>query len=78
MTDCCRREALARVIEAVYENGVLRPLEKLDLKDGQHVKIMIIEKDFIQVAREIRMRLRERLGDKDLVKELIYERERFG
>jgi len=69
---------LARVIEAVYENGVLRPLEKLDLKDGQHVKIMIIEKDFIQVAREIRMRLRKRLGDKDLVKELIYERERFG
>ncbi|RLG86763.1 MAG: hypothetical protein DRO39_02315 [Thermoprotei archaeon] len=69
---------MARVIEAVYENGVLRPLEKLDLKDGQHVKIMIIEKDFIQVAREIRMRLRKRLGDKDLVKELIYERERFG
>ena len=39
---------MARVIEAVYENGVLKPLEKLDLKDGQRVKIVIIEKDFIE------------------------------
>ncbi len=69
---------MSKVIEAIYENGVLKPIEKLDLKDGQRVKIMIVEKDFIQIAREIRIRLRERLGGKDLAKELIHERERLG
>jgi len=69
---------MAKIIEAVYENGVLKPAEKLDLKNGQRVRIMIVERDFIQVAREIRMRFREKLKGKDLVKELVHERERFG
>ena len=30
-----------KVIEAIYENGVLKPLEKLDLKEGEKVKIEI-------------------------------------
>ena len=69
---------MAKIIEAVYENGVLKPVEKLGLKDGQCVRIVIVERDFIQVAREIRMRFREKLRGKDLVKELVHERERFG
>lgn len=28
-------------IEAVFENGVFRPLEKTDLSDGQHVQIVV-------------------------------------
>jgi len=32
---------MSRVIEAVYEKGVLRPLEKLDLPDGIRVKLRI-------------------------------------
>ncbi len=68
---------MSKVIEAVYENGVLKPMEKLDLKDGQRVRIVIVEKDFIQIAREIRIRLREKLRGKDLLKELIHGRERF-
>jgi len=69
---------MAKVIEAVYENGVLKPLERLDLREGQRVRIRIIEKDTIQVAREIRSRLRERLRGKDLVEDLVRERERFA
>lgn len=69
---------MAKVIEAVYENGVLKPLERLDLKEGQRVRIRIIEKDTIQVAREIRNRLGESLKGKDLVEDLIRERERFA
>ncbi len=69
---------MAKVIEAVYENGVLKPLERLDLKEGQRVRIRIIEKDTIQVAREVRNRLRKSLKDKDLVEDLIRERERFA
>ncbi len=30
-----------KVIEAIYENGVFKPLEKVDLKDGEKVKITI-------------------------------------
>ena len=28
-------------IEAVYENGVLKPLERLDLREGERVKVEI-------------------------------------
>ncbi|HIQ49840.1 MAG TPA: DUF104 domain-containing protein, partial [Nanoarchaeota archaeon] len=30
---------MAKVIEAVYENGVFRPLEKVELKKGERVRI---------------------------------------
>ncbi len=69
---------MAKVVEAVYEKGVLKPVEKLDLRDGQRVRIMIIEEDIVEIAREIRARLREKLKGKDLVGELTYERERLG
>jgi predicted DNA-binding antitoxin AbrB/MazE fold protein len=30
---------MVKTIDAVYENGVLRPLEKLDLKESQRLKL---------------------------------------
>ena len=30
------------VVEAIYENGVLKLLEKLDLRDGERVKVIIL------------------------------------
>ncbi|RLG78436.1 MAG: DUF104 domain-containing protein, partial [Thermoprotei archaeon] len=32
---------MAKIIEAIYKDGVLKPLEKLDLIDGQRVRIAI-------------------------------------
>ena len=32
---------MVKVIEAVYENGVFKPLEKVNLKDGEKVKIRV-------------------------------------
>ena len=32
---------MSKVIEAVYERGVLRPLRKLDLPEGVHVRVRI-------------------------------------
>lgn len=69
--------AVARVVEAVYRKGVLEPLEKLGLQEGQRVRILI-EEDPILVAREIRAKLKARLKGKDLVAELSHERERLG
>jgi predicted DNA-binding antitoxin AbrB/MazE fold protein len=34
---------MARVVEAIYENGMLRPLETLDLPEHQRVRITIHE-----------------------------------
>ena len=34
---------MARVVEAIYENGTLKPLEPLDLAEHQHVRITIHE-----------------------------------
>jgi len=32
---------MGKVIEAVYENGVFKPLGKVDLKEGKKVRIRI-------------------------------------
>ncbi len=32
---------MVQVIEAVYENGLLRPLEKLDLPESQRLRVTI-------------------------------------
>ncbi|MBO8180830.1 MAG: antitoxin family protein [Archaeoglobus sp.] len=32
---------MPRIIEAVYENGVFKPLQKVDLKEGEKVRIKI-------------------------------------
>lgn len=33
-----------KAVEAVYENGVLKPLEKLDLKEGTHLTLLLFER----------------------------------
>ena len=65
---------MAKVVEAVYENGVLRPLERLDLREGERVRIRI-EEDLLTVARRIREKaLREAAEPSEV---LLAERERF-
>jgi len=32
---------MSKVIEVIYENGVFKPLEKVDLKEGEKLKIVI-------------------------------------
>jgi len=32
---------MPKIIEAVYENGVFKPLEKVDLKEGEKVRLKI-------------------------------------
>ncbi|MCS7385813.1 MAG: antitoxin family protein [archaeon GB-1867-005] len=35
---------MARAIRAKYENGVLKPLEKLDLEEGEEVIVRVEKK----------------------------------
>ena len=32
---------MSKVIEAVYEDGVFKPLEKVELKEGERAKIIV-------------------------------------
>ncbi len=34
---------MGKVIEVVYEGGVLKPLQKVELKEGERVKVEIVE-----------------------------------
>ncbi len=55
---------MPKIIEAIYENGVFKPLQKVDLKEGERVKIRVeIDK------KEILAKYRGLLG-KSSVKEL--------
>jgi predicted DNA-binding antitoxin AbrB/MazE fold protein len=35
---------VVRLVEAHYENGVLRPLERLGLRPGEHVRLIVIRR----------------------------------
>ena len=42
---------MAKEVDAVYEKGVLKPLERLDLREGERVRIFI--KDFRSKLEEV-------------------------
>jgi len=42
---------MARIVRARYENGVLKPLEKLDLREGEEV--IVVLKSFAGFKDEI-------------------------
>jgi len=44
---------LSRIIRARYENGVLRPLDKIELGEGEEVRVIIVQKEFPELLREI-------------------------
>jgi len=35
---------LVEIVEAVYEDGVLKPLEKPNLREGERVKVYIVKR----------------------------------
>ena len=63
---------MAKIIRARYENGVLKPLEKLDLREGEEVRIIVLPKDFSELIEEIEVEARE-----DVNKVLREGRERW-
>ena len=46
---------LAKVIRVRYEGGVLKPLEELDLNEGEELTIVIKGRSFYEVARELQV-----------------------
>ena len=63
---------MTKVIEAVYEDGVFKPLEKVELREGEVVEIEIKEKTSRGLSRLLEKYVVK--SDVDLTKELIEER----
>jgi predicted DNA-binding antitoxin AbrB/MazE fold protein len=38
---------MSTVIHAIYENGVIRPFEPLELKDGDEVDVFLLKKELV-------------------------------
>jgi len=45
---------MSKVVRAKYENGVLKPLESLELKEGEEVQV--------RIERNLRNRLKDIIG----------------
>ena len=51
---------MSRAVEAVYERGVFRPLEKVRLKEGEKVKIVILAgEDFYDLVERLKLEAKE-------------------
>jgi len=61
---------MAKVIEAIYEKGVFKPLEKVDLKDGERVRIRI-ERSLVEIIRSYQEKFKLRGED---IEEFLRER----
>jgi predicted DNA-binding antitoxin AbrB/MazE fold protein len=66
---------MAQVLEAVYENGIFRPLQSPDLPEGQVVHLVVsAAPDAVARIRQFRGILQTPNDDRSLVDELIQER----
>jgi predicted DNA-binding antitoxin AbrB/MazE fold protein len=43
---------MTKQIEAVYENGVLRPVEPVELTEGEHFRVIIVTRNAQQPASD--------------------------
>ncbi|AAB90159.1 conserved hypothetical protein [Archaeoglobus fulgidus DSM 4304] len=59
---------MPKIIEAVYENGVFKPLQKVDLKEGEKIRLRI-EEGIADVIKEF-----SRKVDQDVLEEFLRER----
>ena len=61
---------MEQVIEAIYENGIFKPLKKVDLKEGERVKIRI-ERSLVEIIRSYQEKFKLREED---IEEFLRER----
>jgi len=62
-----------QIIEAVYENGVLKPLKKLNLKEKSRVIIKIIDRDELEKLLDSMVIEKVENVDYKKLKEAYYE-----
>jgi len=65
-----------QTLEAVYENGVFRPLEKIEIAEGQQVRLIVetLPEDLLELAAQVY----EGLSDKEIEQIALDRRPFFG
>lgn len=63
------------VVEAVYENGVLKPLKPLKLKEGERVLLKVKKGSIIELARKLREKITPEKAEMDPTDYLLKMRE---
>ena len=63
---------MTKVIEVVYEDGVFKPLERVDLKEGEKLRIRIEKQGLYETIKKYRKYFED--IDEDLSEILIGER----
>jgi len=63
---------MSKVIRAKFEKGVLKPLEEVELREGEEVRITILPREFPQLVRESNIEAK-----RDIEKVLREGRERW-
>lgn len=53
---------MTETITAIYEKGVLRPLQPLNLREQQRVRIQVVSDEEIEDEREATIRILEQAG----------------
>jgi len=66
-----------QTLEAVYENGVFRPLEKIEIAEGQQVRLIVetLPEDLLELAAQVY----EGLSDKEIdeIEQIALDRRPF-
>jgi len=63
---------LSKVIRVKYEKGVLKPLEPLELQEGEEIRIQVLPEEFPELVDKLSVEARE-----DVDKTLREARERW-
>ena len=68
---------MQQTLEAVYENGVFRPLEKIEMAEGQQVWLIVetLPEDLLELAAQVY----EGLSDKEIdeIEQIALDRRPF-
>jgi len=74
---------MAKEVDAVYEKGVLKPLERLDLREGERAKLIIkrergviTSEDIQEIARIVEKLPKVKVEEEEL-DEIYYEGKMF-
>lgn len=65
------------VVKVRYEGGVLKPLEPVELREGEEA-LVVIREDLVEFARRVRERLKGRRQGVEPGELLSRERDRFA
>jgi predicted DNA-binding antitoxin AbrB/MazE fold protein len=63
---------MQKVIEAVYEKGIFKPLEGINMKEGERLKIKIENRLLFEIVKKYRKYFED--IEEDLAAQLISER----